>query len=67
VFFNFKEKGLFRKILDHCPYFADDYFQLGITWVQLGRHKEALHAFSRYKDLHPEDPQGPYYLAILHV
>jgi len=61
-----RKKTLLEQTLARCPEFRDGYLQLGITWVQLNRSKEALCAFDHYHDLYPRDPQASYYLAVLH-
>ncbi len=60
-----KKKQLLA-ILEKYPEFSEGYLQLGVTWIQLGRSREALVALSRYHELYREDPQGAYYLAVLH-
>jgi cytochrome c-type biogenesis protein CcmH/NrfG len=39
---------------------------LAITWLQLGREKEALPILEKYVALHPQDPTANYYLAAIH-
>lgn len=60
-----KKKQLLT-ILEKYPDFSEGYLQLGVTWIQLGRGREALAALSRYHELYQDDPQGAYYLAVLH-
>lgn len=61
-----KKKTSLEQTLAKCPEFRDGYLQLGITWIQLNRSKEAIAAFSRYHELNTRDPQAAYYLAVLH-
>lgn len=60
-----EKKEQLESVLARYPEFRDGHLQLGITWVQLGRAKEALTAFENYHMLNDRDPQAAYYLAVL--
>ncbi len=59
-----KQKQL-EKILEKFPEFKDGLHQLAITWIQLGRSREAIQALLRYHALDKEDAVTNYYLAEL--
>ncbi|MBM3184489.1 MAG: hypothetical protein FJZ64_04210, partial [Chlamydiae bacterium] len=50
-----KQKNLLT-ILEKYPKFRQGTFQLAITWMQLGREKEALPILERYVTMNPIDP-----------
>ncbi|MBM3201383.1 MAG: hypothetical protein FJZ56_03120 [Chlamydiae bacterium] len=56
-----------QKILERYPKFRDGIFHLAITWLQLGRTKEALDTLSRYHEIDLYDPIVEYYLCILSI
>jgi tetratricopeptide (TPR) repeat protein len=59
-----KQKRL-QETTKRCPEFRAGWFQLAVTFLQLGRHGEALAALERYHELDPTDPLVEYYLAVL--
>ena len=56
-----------QNVLLRYPEFRSGLFQLATAWLQLNRHKEALHALVRYHNLDPNDPVVEYYLAVLYA
>jgi len=55
-----------QKIIAKYPRFRQGIFHLAITWMQLGREKEALPLLEEYIKLHPTDPTVNYYLSAIH-
>lgn len=51
--------------LEECPKFRAGNLQLAVTWLQLGRGKEAKEALKKCHELDPNDPTVNYYLSIL--
>ncbi len=49
------------------PRFRQGHFHLAITWLQLGRYKEALPILERYIQLCPQDPSANYYLSAIYA
>ncbi|MCC6128157.1 MAG: tetratricopeptide repeat protein [Chlamydiae bacterium] len=49
------------------PLFRQGHFHLAVTWLQLGRYKEALPILEHYIKLTPEDPSAHYYLAAIYA
>jgi regulator of sirC expression with transglutaminase-like and TPR domain len=49
------------------PSFRGGLFHLAITYLQLGREKEAIPLLERYVTLDPKNPVVTYYLAALHM
>lgn len=60
-----KQKRL-EQIVAKYPRFRQGIFHLAITWMQLGREKEALPFLEKYSTLAPQDPTAHYYLAAIH-
>lgn len=60
-----KQKKL-EKIVAECPKFRQGLFHLAVTWLQLGREKEALPLLEKYIAMNPQDPTVNYYLAAIH-
>lgn len=54
-----------QKILATYPKFREGIFHLAITWLQLGRNKEAIECLTRYHTLDPNNPTVEYYLSAL--
>ncbi len=54
-----------QKVLKSYPKFREGIFHLGVTWLQLGRNKEALECLKRYHALDPNNPTVEYYLSTL--
>jgi tetratricopeptide (TPR) repeat protein len=54
-----------KQIVDKYPKFREGIFHLAITWLQLGRNKEAMEALDQYHNLDNENPTVEYYLSIL--
>ena len=48
------------------PRFRQGYFHLAVTWMQLGREKEAVPYLEKYAEMNPTDPTVNYYLAAIH-
>ncbi len=60
-----KQKRL-ENVLEKYPKFRGAIFHLAITYLQIGREKEALPILERYTALYPEDPTVNYYLSVIH-
>ena len=54
-----------HKIVAKFPRFRQGIFHLAVTYLQLGREKEALPLLQRYTELHPQDPTAQYYLSVI--
>ena len=54
-----------QKVLKAHPKFREGIFHLAVTWLQLGRNKEALECLHHYHALDPNNPTVEYYLAAL--
>ncbi|HSX38669.1 MAG TPA: transglutaminase family protein [Chlamydiales bacterium] len=61
-----KQKRL-EDTLVHHPRFRQGLFHLAVTWMQLGREKEALLYLATYAKSCPTDPTANYYLAAIHL
>ncbi len=61
-----KQKQL-ETVLAKFPEFRQGILHLAITYLQLGREKEALPILERYISLRPDDPTGNYYLSAIHL
>ncbi|MDP1609075.1 MAG: transglutaminase family protein [Chlamydiales bacterium] len=61
-----KQKSI-ESTLATYPLFRQGHFHLAVTWLQLGRYKEALPILERYIELSPQDPSANYYLAAIHA
>lgn len=59
-----KQKEI-EKILSKYPHFRAGIFQLGVTYLQLGRNSEALEVLERYHKLDSTDPTVEYYLSMI--
>lgn len=60
-----KQKQIERILADY-PEFRQGLLHLAVTYLQLGREKEALPILERYISLRPEDPTGNYYLSAIY-
>lgn len=60
-----KQKRI-EKTLSQYPLFRQGHFHLAITYLQLGREKEALPILEHYVELTPQDPTAKYYLSAIH-
>lgn len=60
-----KQKKL-EKIVEAYPQFRQGIFHLAVTWLQLGREKEALPILEKYISMNPNDPTVNYYLSAIH-
>ena len=54
-----------KKTLQKYPTFREGIFHLAITWLQLGRKKEALETLKQYQKIDTNNPIVAYYLATL--
>ena len=61
-----KQKKI-KTTLTKNPKFRQGHLHLAITWLQLGRYKEALPILERYIRLCPEDPSANYYLSAIYA
>jgi tetratricopeptide (TPR) repeat protein len=55
-----------QAIVAKYPKFRQGLFHLAITWLQLGREKEAIPILEKYALMAPKDPTANYYLSALH-
>jgi len=60
-----KQKKL-KAVVEQHPSFKQAVFHLAITWLQLGREKEALPLLEKYAEMNPRDPTAHYYLSAIH-
>lgn len=60
-----KQKRL-AAVVAKYPRFRQGLFHLAVTWMQLGREKEALPLLENYIKLYPSDPTVNYYLSAIH-
>jgi regulator of sirC expression with transglutaminase-like and TPR domain len=60
-----KQKRL-EATLAKYPRFRQGYFHMAITWMQLGREREALPFLEKCAAIDPENPTVNYYLAAIH-
>jgi tetratricopeptide (TPR) repeat protein len=60
-----KQKKL-EGVVAKFPRFRQGILHLAITWLQIGREKEALPILERYTALYPGDPTVNYYLSAIH-
>jgi tetratricopeptide (TPR) repeat protein len=54
-----------EKTLAKYPRFRQGYFHMAVTWMQLGREKEAIPFLEKCATLDPENPTVNYYLAAI--
>jgi tetratricopeptide (TPR) repeat protein len=59
-----KQKKL-EAIVKKFPRFRQALFHLSVTWLQLGREKEALPILEKYAQINPTDPTAHYYIASI--
>jgi len=59
-----KQKKI-QEVIATFPLFRQGIFHLAITYLQLGREKEAIPILERYITLAPDDPNAQYYLASI--
>ncbi len=60
-----EKQGEIQKILEKFPRFREGIFHLAVTWLQLGRTKEALETLDRYHAIDSYNPLVEYYSALL--
>ncbi|MCH9612294.1 MAG: hypothetical protein S4CHLAM102_07800 [Chlamydiia bacterium] len=63
----FNKQNELQATLKKNPEFRDGIFHLAITWLQLGRTKEALQVLSDYSKKDPNNPIVEYYLTVLNI
>jgi regulator of sirC expression with transglutaminase-like and TPR domain len=61
-----KKQKRIEATLKKYPKFRQGYFHLAVTWMQLGREKEALPFLEKCASINPDDPTVNYYLAAIH-
>jgi hypothetical protein len=61
-----KKQKRIEATLKKYPKFRQGYFHLAVTWMQLGREKEALPILEKCASLNTTDPTVNYYLAAIH-
>jgi regulator of sirC expression with transglutaminase-like and TPR domain len=54
-------------VVDKYPKFRQGILALAITYLQMGREKEALPILEKYISLYPQDPTVNYYLSAIHA
>lgn len=59
-----KQKYL-HEIVEKYPLFREGIFHLAVTYLQLGRSKEALEILEKYHDIDANNPTVEYYLTLL--
>jgi tetratricopeptide (TPR) repeat protein len=59
------KQNALKKILDSYPEFREGIFHLAVTYLQLGRSREAMPLLERYHALDAHNPVVEYYLAIV--
>jgi tetratricopeptide (TPR) repeat protein len=60
-----KQKAL-EETVQKFPLFRQGWFHLAVTWLQLGREKQAIPILEKYLSMNPKDPTASYYLAAVH-
>lgn len=55
-----------EEVVSKYPKFRQGLLALAITYLQMGREKEALPILERYIAIHPKDPTVNYYLSAIH-
>ena len=61
-----KQKRILENLAKY-PAFRQGRLHLAITWLQLGRYKEALPILEQYVQACPEDPSANYYLSAIYT
>ena len=61
-----KKQKAIQDVLVKYPDFRQGILHLAVTYLQLGREKEAIPHLRRYAELAPEDPTAQYYLSAIH-
>ncbi len=61
-----KKRERLEKVVKKYPKFRQGILHLAITYLQLGREKDALPFLKKYIKLHPKDPTVNYYLSAIH-
>lgn len=61
------KKNQLEALMEQYPAFRAGWFQLGVTYLQLNRSKEALNALEKFHALFPEDATAEYYLSALYL
>ena len=56
-----------QKVVTRWPKFRQGLFHLAVTYLQLGREKEAVPILERYVALDASDPVVQYYLSAIHL
>lgn len=62
-----KKQKRIEGVLKKYPKFRQGILHLAITYLQLGREKEALPHLQRYSEIDPKDPTAQYYLAAIQM
>jgi regulator of sirC expression with transglutaminase-like and TPR domain len=62
----FEKQKKLEEVVKKYPHFKQGVFHLAITWLQLGREKEALPILEKYVQMNPQDPTANYYLSAIH-
>ncbi len=60
-----KQKKL-ETVVEKYPRFRQGILHLAVTWLQMGREKEALPILEKYIAIYPGDPTVNYYLSAIH-
>src|SRR5690606_37631216 len=59
-----KQEKLKQTVAKH-PEFRQGWFHLAVTWLQLGREKEAIPLLEKYLSMTSNDPTVNYYLSAI--
>lgn len=62
-----EKKKKLEAVVQKYPKFRQGIFHLAVTWLQLGREKEALPILNQYHKIFPSDPTVNYYLSAIHL
>lgn len=62
-----KKQERLKAVVKKHPRFRQGILHLAVTWLQMGREKEALPLLERYIEIHPEDPTVNYYLSAIYL
>lgn len=61
------KKNQLEALMQKYPLFRAGWFQLGVTYLQLNRTKEAVQALKQYHALFQDDATAEYYLSALYL
>lgn len=61
-----EKQNQLKKVVEQYPRFRQGLFHLAVTWLQIGREKEALPILEKYIQMNPSDATVNYYLSAIH-